>query len=89
MKLHAELGDNTHEIEIKREDGKVFARVDDREYELEVSEPETGVYLLKHNGKIFEASVQPLTTWRSCPDNGSMEIFGWPIFLVTTCTLSP
>ncbi|PYT01002.1 MAG: hypothetical protein DMF63_04895 [Acidobacteria bacterium] len=59
MKLHAELGDNTHEIEIKREDGKVFARVDDREYELEVSEPETGVYLLKHNGKIFEASVQP------------------------------
>jgi len=57
MKFHAELGDNTHEIEIKREDGKVFARVDDREYELEVSEPEPGVYLFKHDGKIIEASV--------------------------------
>ena len=59
MKLHAELGDNKHEIEIKREDGKVFARVDDRDYELEVSEPEPGVYLLKHNGKIVEATVFP------------------------------
>ena len=57
MKFHAELGDNNHEIEIKREDGKVFARVDDRDYELEVSEPEHGVYLLKHEGKIVEASV--------------------------------
>ena len=57
MKFHAELGDNNHEVEIKREDGKVLARVDDRDYELEVSEPEPGVYLLKHNGKIFEASV--------------------------------
>src|SRR5437868_15393853 len=57
MKFHAELGDNTHEVEIKREDGKVFARVDDRDYELEVSEPEPGVYLLKHDGRIFETSV--------------------------------
>jgi len=57
MKFHAELGDNNHEIEIRREDGKLLARVDDRDYELEVSEPEPGVYLLKHEGKIFEASV--------------------------------
>jgi hypothetical protein len=58
MKFRAELGDNNHEIEIRREDGKLLARVDDRDYELEVSEPEPGVYLLKHEGKIFEASVQ-------------------------------
>ena len=57
MKLHAELDGNNHEVEIKHDDAKVFARVDDREYELEVSEPEPGVYLLKHDGKIFEASV--------------------------------
>ena len=57
MKFHAELGDENHEIELKREDGKVFARVDDRDYELEVSEPEPGVYLFKHDGKIVEASV--------------------------------
>jgi len=62
MKLQAELGDKKHEIEIKREDGKVFARIDDRDYELEVSEPEPGVYLLKHNGKIFEASVSSSDT---------------------------
>src|SRR4051794_6230109 len=41
MKLHAEIGDTKHEIEIKREDGKVFADVDGRIYELEVSEPES------------------------------------------------
>jgi biotin carboxyl carrier protein len=55
MKLHAEIGDTKHEIEIKREDGKVFADVDGRTYELEVSEPESGVYLLKHNGHVVEA----------------------------------
>ena len=57
MKFNAEIGDATPEVQIKREDGKVFARVDDREYELEVSEPESGIYLFKHGGKIFEASV--------------------------------
>ena len=57
MKLHAEIGDNKHEIEIKREDGKVFATIDGRKYELEASEPEPGVFLLKHEGRIFEASV--------------------------------
>jgi biotin carboxyl carrier protein len=57
MKFNAELGDNNHEVEIKREDRKVLARVDDRDYELEVSEPEPGVFLLKHKGKIIEASV--------------------------------
>ena len=57
MKFHAELGENKHEVEIKREDGRVFARVADRDYELEVSEPEPGIYLLKHGRKIVEASV--------------------------------
>ena len=57
MKLQAEIGDNNHEIEITREDGKVFAKVDDREYELETSEPEPGVFLFKHEGRIYEASV--------------------------------
>lgn len=57
MKLHAEIGDAKHELEIKREDGKVFASIDGREYELEASEPEPGVFLFKHEGRIFEASV--------------------------------
>lgn len=57
MKLQAVLGDENHEIEIKQVDGKVFASVDGREYELEVSEPEPNVYLLKNEGKIFQAFV--------------------------------
>ena len=57
MKFHAEIGDQNHDVEIEREDGKVFARVDDRRYELEVSEPEPGVYLFKHDGRILEAIV--------------------------------
>lgn len=57
MKLHAILGSDEHKVEIKRVDGKVIAKVDDREYVLEVSEPEPDVYLFKHDGRVFEASV--------------------------------
>ena len=57
MKFHADVGDQKHEVEIKREAGKLFADVDGRKYELEVSEPEPGVYLFKHDGRVFEASV--------------------------------
>jgi biotin carboxyl carrier protein len=57
MKFHADVGDQKHEVEIRREGGKIFAQIDDRKYELEVSEPESGVYLFKHDGRIFEASV--------------------------------
>jgi len=57
MKLQAELGDEKHEIEIKHADGKVFAKVDGREYELEASEPEPNVYLFKNKGKVYEVFV--------------------------------
>ena len=57
MKLQAEIGADSHEIEITRVGEKVFAKVDDREYELEISEPESGVFLFKHEGRIYEASV--------------------------------
>lgn len=59
MKLQAQVGDTLHELEIKRDGNKVFARVDDREYELEASEPEPNVFLLKHNGQIHEFYVAP------------------------------
>jgi biotin carboxyl carrier protein len=57
MKLHAVIGDHRHEVEIKRDGEKLFARVDDREYELDVSEPEPGVFLFKHEGRIYEATL--------------------------------
>ncbi len=59
MKLQAELGDEKHDIEIRRANGKVFATVDGREYELDVSEPEPGVYLFKNNGVVAEAFISP------------------------------
>jgi biotin carboxyl carrier protein len=60
MKLQAEIGDAKHGVEIKREGTKVFATIDDRSYELEVSEPEPGLFLFKHEGRIFEASTTDL-----------------------------
>jgi len=59
MKLQAELNNENHEIEIKRDGDKVFARVDEREYELEASEVEPNVFLLKNDNKIFEIFVSP------------------------------
>jgi biotin carboxyl carrier protein len=57
MKLHAEIDERKLDVEINRDDGKLFADVDGREYELEVSEPEPGVFLIKHDGRIYEAYV--------------------------------
>ncbi len=64
MKLQAELNNEKYEIEIKRDGVKVFARVDEREYELEASEVEANVYLLKNDNQIYEVLIsgnQPLT----------------------------
>ena len=59
MKLIAGLNNEKHEIALEQTGEKVFAGIDDRTYELEVSEPEPNVYLFKHNGKIFEVFVSP------------------------------
>lgn len=60
MKFQAQLDDEKHEVEIRHGDGgKAVAVVDGREYELEVSEPEAGVYLFKHGGRITEVFVSP------------------------------
>lgn len=53
MKLQAEIDGKTSDVELRRDGVRLFARVDNREYELEISEPEPGVYFLKHNGRIF------------------------------------
>jgi biotin carboxyl carrier protein len=62
MKLQAEIADNKLNVEITREDGKLFASVDDRTYELEASEPEPNVFLLKNSGKIYQVYVSPQQT---------------------------
>ncbi len=57
MKYIAEHNENEYEIEISRTGRLVSAAVDGRSYEVEVSEPESGVYLIKNGPKIFEATV--------------------------------
>jgi biotin carboxyl carrier protein len=57
MKLHAEISGQQHDIEVQRDTHHLIAVVDDRSYECEVSEPEPGLFLIKHEGSIFEARV--------------------------------
>lgn len=59
MKLSAKLSDNKHEIVIRRDGQLIFAEVDGRHYDLESSEPESGVYLFKHKNRIYEVYVSP------------------------------
>ena len=59
MKVIAETPEERYDVVIRREDGKVFAEVGGRSYELEASEPEPNVYLLKHESRIYEVYVTP------------------------------
>ncbi|MGB9181875.1 MAG: biotin/lipoyl-containing protein [Pyrinomonadaceae bacterium] len=57
MKLTAEIEGGKHELDIKREGVRVVALVDGRRYEMEVSEPERGAYLLLEGGRVFDCRV--------------------------------
>lgn len=59
MKINADLNSENYEINLEQTGEKVFAEIDGRTYELEASEPEPNVYLLKYNNKIFEVLVSP------------------------------
>ncbi|HEV7698614.1 MAG TPA: biotin/lipoyl-containing protein [Pyrinomonadaceae bacterium] len=57
MKLVVEIAGELREVELTRDGREVRASVDDREYVLDASEPEPGVFLLKHEGRVYEAFV--------------------------------
>jgi biotin carboxyl carrier protein len=57
MKLQAEIGDTKHQIEIHRDGDQMRAIIDGEAWDAEISEPEPNVFLIKRNGKIFEAIV--------------------------------
>lgn len=57
MKLKAEIGGASYEVEIVRIGDQLSATVDGRKYDLECGEPLPGVYLFKNEGKVTEASV--------------------------------
>jgi biotin carboxyl carrier protein len=59
MKLQAAIGDSIHDIEMTRDGDQLRVCIDDRKYDLEASEPEPSVYLLKHDNNVYEASVSP------------------------------
>lgn len=59
MKLFAEIKNQTHKIKIERKAEKIFAEIDEKYYELEASEPEPNVFLLKYNNQIYQAYVAP------------------------------
>ncbi|HLA95562.1 MAG TPA: biotin/lipoyl-containing protein [Pyrinomonadaceae bacterium] len=62
MKIQAQIGDETYQVKIKRDGDRVFATINDREYELEASQPEPNIFLLKHNGRVHEIFVSPNTS---------------------------
>jgi len=57
MKLHAKVGDEKHEVEITRDGDTVTAKVGDREYTLEVSQPEPGLYALRNGASLTTSHV--------------------------------
>ena len=57
MKLFAEIEGEKSPLELKREGERVSAEVGGRRYALEVREPEAGVYLLLHEGRVYECRV--------------------------------
>ena len=57
MKLIAEIAGAKQELEIRREGARAWATVDGRSYEVEVHEPEPGVYLLTMGGGVYECRV--------------------------------
>jgi biotin carboxyl carrier protein len=58
MKLIADIAGTKHELEIRHDGARVRAEVDGRLYEVEVHEPEAGVYLLMHGGGVYECRVE-------------------------------
>ncbi|HEX8738103.1 MAG TPA: biotin/lipoyl-containing protein [Pyrinomonadaceae bacterium] len=74
MKLIAELNNEKHEVEFKRDGEKLSASVDGREYALEASEVEPNVYLLKHENQIFQIYVAPTEPAVANVGNHSFEI---------------
>jgi len=80
MKLKAQIGDSSSDLDIRVDGEQVFARVDDREYELEASEVEPGVYLLKNNGRIYEAYVSDIDSLGNAEVNVRGQRFDVAIF---------
>jgi biotin carboxyl carrier protein len=61
MKLTAEINNEIREITVRREGDKVFATVNDKNYELEAHQTAANTYLFKLDGRVYECYVAPET----------------------------
>lgn len=57
MKLQAEIDSKIRQLTVEKNGQNVSASIDGRQYELTVSEPEKGVFLVKNGNTIYEAIV--------------------------------
>jgi acetyl/propionyl-CoA carboxylase alpha subunit len=57
MKLHATVGDYEGDVDIRIEDTRIFAVVDDRAYELDLQRSVDNQLLLMVAGRVFECRV--------------------------------
>jgi len=57
MRLTAEIAGERHELDIRQEGSRVTAEIGGRVYELEMSAPRPGVYLLLAGGRVYECRV--------------------------------
>lgn len=58
MKLHVAISDREANVEIRREGERVFARVDEIDYQLIAHERGNGSYLLINQGQVFDCRVE-------------------------------
>ena len=58
MKLRAVINDYQTNIQIRDDGGRVFADIDDRHYEVDVSESGPNGYLLISQGRVFECRIE-------------------------------
>src|SRR5690242_7900502 len=65
MKLHATIGELEMNVDIRRQDGRVFANVDGREYELEAQQSSSSIMLRNADGKVFDCRVQGEPSFQS------------------------
>jgi len=65
MKYLVEIDGTESVVEFKRSGDIVKAEIDGRLYEVEVSNPEPGVHLIKNNGRIYEAFAANIGADRS------------------------
>ncbi len=62
MKYETELNGQTVNLELDERDGRITAAFAERRYEVEVLQPEAGIYLLFNGNEVYEARVASADT---------------------------